>query len=137
MKLIWRILYFFYRSGSGLRYWITRRFTGAGLMVLAALMAASLMGPDTENNVSYQSFTFLLCLLLMAMCLSVFYRGRFSAQRLAPRYGTVGSPMHYHIQIKEPDRSHSKWIDAARRFGGSKASLLPRGTPPKWLKTAE
>jgi hypothetical protein len=100
MKLVWRILYFFYRSGSGLRYWITRRFTGAGLMVLAALMAASLMGPDTENNVSYQSFTFLLCLLLMAMCLSLFYRGRFSAQRLAPRYGTVGNPMHYHIQIK-------------------------------------
>jgi Protein of unknown function DUF58 len=100
MRLIWRFLYFFYRAGSGLRYWISRRFTGAGLMVLAALMAASLMGPDTENNVSYQSFTFLFCLLLMAMCLSVFHRGRFSAQRLAPRYGTVGSPMHYHIQIK-------------------------------------
>jgi len=108
MKLVWRLLYWLYRLGSGSRYWISRRFTGAGLLVLAALMAASLMGPDTENNVSYQSFTFLLSLLLMAMCLSAFYRGHFSAQRLAPRYGTVGSPMHYQVRIKNlSDRPQS------------------------------
>ncbi len=100
MKLIWRILYFFYRIASGLRYWVSRRFTGAGLTVLAGFFAASLMGPDTENNVSYQSFTFLLSLLLMAMCLSAFYRGRFSARRLAPRFGTVGSPLHYRVLVK-------------------------------------
>jgi len=100
VKLIWRILYFSYRIVSGLRYWISRRFTGAGLTVLTGLLAASLMGPDTENNVSYQSFTFLLCLLLMAMVLSAFYRGRFSARRLAPRFGTVGSPLHYRVLVK-------------------------------------
>jgi len=100
VRFLWRILYSFYRTGSGLRYWISRRFTGAGLMVLAALLTASLMGPDTENNVSYQSFTFLLSLLLMGMCLAAFHRARFSAQRLAPRYGTVGSPLHYRVRVK-------------------------------------
>src|SRR3954463_4851868 len=100
MKLIWRILYRFYRIGSGLRYWISRRFTGAGLTILGGLMVASLMGPDTENNFAYQGFTFLLCLLLAAMCLSAFYRARFSVTRVAPRFGTVGSPLNYRVLVK-------------------------------------
>jgi peptidoglycan/LPS O-acetylase OafA/YrhL len=100
MKLVWRILYRFYRMGSGARYWVSRRFTAAGLTVLGGLMVSSLMGPDTENNVAYQGFTFLLCLLLAAMLLSAFYRGRFSASRLAPRFGTVGCPLSYRVLVK-------------------------------------
>jgi len=100
VKLAWRILYLFYRSGSGLRYWAGRRFTGAGAIVLVGVIVVSLMGPDTENNVSYQAFAFLVCLLLLSMCLAMFYRARFTATRLAPRYGTVGSPMHYRVRIK-------------------------------------
>jgi uncharacterized protein (DUF58 family) len=100
VKLLWRIWYRFYRIGSGLRYWVSRRFTGAGLTVLTGFLVAGLMGPDTENNVSYQAFTFLLCLLFAAMCLSVFYRGRFAVRRLAPRFGTMGSPLHYRVMVK-------------------------------------
>ena len=51
---------------AGVRYWGYRRFTRAGLMVSAGFFVAGVMAPDTDNNVAYQSFTFLLLLLLLA-----------------------------------------------------------------------
>lgn len=100
MRVAFRILYRLYRTISGIRYWGYRRFTRAGLAVLGAMMIAAIMGPDTDNNVAYQGFTFLLLLLVLAFCSSLFFRARFSATRVLPRFGTAGTPLNYTLALK-------------------------------------
>jgi len=99
MSFLLRAPYRLYRLVSGVRYWCRRRFTPAGLIIFVALFAAGLMGPDTENNVSYQGFTLLVCLLAVAAAFSLWFRLSFSAVRLLPRFGTAGSPLTYTVQI--------------------------------------
>lgn len=100
MSGFWRILYLFYRSFTWVRWWSARRFTPAGLWLAGFLAVAGLMGPDTDNNVTYQAFTLLLALLVVAVFYSLFFQGRFSAQRQLPRFGSVGSPLRYRVTVK-------------------------------------
>jgi uncharacterized protein (DUF58 family) len=95
-----RFLYRIYRTIAGIRYWGYRRFTRAGLCVLGGFMLSGFMSPDTDNNVAYQGFTFLLLLLVLAFGSSFFFRARFSATRYLPRFGTVGAPLRYTLALK-------------------------------------
>jgi uncharacterized protein (DUF58 family) len=100
MTLAFKFLYRLYRAISGVRYWGYRRFTRAGLTVLGGLFLSGILGPDTDNNVAYQGFTFLLLLLILAFCSSFFFRARFAASRALPRFGTVGAPLIYTVSLK-------------------------------------
>jgi hypothetical protein len=70
------------------------------LGVLGLTLVTAMMGPDTENNVAYQAFALSLCLLLLAVLWSPFFRGRFAATRLLPRFGTVGHPLRYQVRLQ-------------------------------------
>ena len=96
---IYRFLYWSYRIASGARYRMRRRLTRAGWMVAIGLFGTMLMGSDTENTVVYQALPILLFLLLTSMVFSWFFRARFSATRLLPRFGTVGRPFHYRVML--------------------------------------
>jgi len=100
VKLIYRLIYWIYYATSGLWYWSRRRFTLAGLCVVGGFIVAGATGMDVENTVTYQSFTFLLGSLLLALAGSFFFRGEFSAIRLLPRVGTAGRPLRYRVTIK-------------------------------------
>lgn len=100
MNFIWLILYRLYRVFSGLRFWITRRFAPPGLAVLAGVIMSAMFGLDTENTVAYQAFTLLASLLVVAVCFGWFFRLRFAATRLLPRFGTVGHPLRYRVLVK-------------------------------------
>lgn len=97
---LYRILYWIYRVTSGARYRAMRRLTRAGWMVVAGLIAAMMMGSDTENTVVYQALPILLFMLVVALVFSWFFRVRFSAARLLPRFGTVGQPLYYRAMVK-------------------------------------
>ncbi|MEY2428726.1 MAG: hypothetical protein QOJ40_1611 [Verrucomicrobiota bacterium] len=97
---IWRILYRLYRMVSWLRFRMQRRFTRTGLVLTGALVATAIMGPDIENNVTYQAFTLLLFLLLVGMAFTCFFTARFSARRRLPRFGTVGCPFTYRVALR-------------------------------------
>ena len=99
MKPIFRILYLFYRSSTGLLHWVQRHFTKAGLTVLGALLIAGIMGPDTENNVTYQGFTVLFFLLVVAICFSWSFPARFAVERFLPRFGTAGCALKYVVRV--------------------------------------
>jgi len=101
---LYHLVYRLNRLPSGLRYSLPRRFTRAGLVVLMALALAGMLGVDTDNAVTYQAFVFLLCLLLVAVVGSCFFRVRFSASRSLPRFGTVGGPLAYSVQIQNLTR---------------------------------
>jgi uncharacterized protein (DUF58 family) len=111
---------------SGLGYWARRRFTLAGWTVLLGLGLTALMGPDTENNVAYQGFAFLLCLIAAAMISTWFYRGRFAAKRVTPKFGTVGSPIPYRIQVKNLSKKIQSGISLLEDLED------PRPSFPEW-----
>lgn len=100
MNLLFHILYRFYRITSWMRYRVARRLTPAGWLVLIALLASGLMSIDTDNTVAYQAFTPLLSLLLLSVAFSWFFRVRFSATRVLPRFGTAGQPFTYNVHLR-------------------------------------
>ncbi len=95
-----RILYRLYRLYSGLRYRALRRFTRAGLAVLGGLMVVGLTGLDPDLSASYQAFSLLLCLVLVAVSLNWSFRAHFSATRLLPPFGTAGAPFSYRVLVR-------------------------------------
>ena len=100
MNLTYKFLYRCYRIFSRARYWVGRRFTKAGLVVLGAVFVAALLGMDPENSVGYQGFTLLVGLLLVAGLFGFRFRARFSAERLLPRFGTVAQPFTYRVTVR-------------------------------------
>jgi uncharacterized protein (DUF58 family) len=98
--MIFRTLYRLYRILSWLRYRLSRRFTRTGLGVLGGLMVAAMTGVDTENTVAYQAFTLLLVLLLVAVLFCFFFKARFDATRLLPKFGTAGTAFSYRVELR-------------------------------------
>ena len=64
------------------------------------LLAAGAVGVDVENTVSFQAFALLLAFLLFAFAASFYFRTPFSATHRLPRFGTVGQPLPYEIEVK-------------------------------------
>jgi uncharacterized protein (DUF58 family) len=100
LNLVYKVIYRFYRLYSSIRYRAERRWTGLGLALAGAMIVAAMMGPDTDNNVSYQAFAVLFCVLLISALLSLSFRARFTARRRLPRFGTVGAPFTYGVEIR-------------------------------------
>jgi uncharacterized protein (DUF58 family) len=100
VNFLYRPIYWGYRGFSGLWHWAGRRFTPAGLCVAGGWLAAGVVGVDIENTVTYQSFALLFALLVFSGASSLFFRARFSASRLLPRFGTAGQPLHYQVRVK-------------------------------------
>jgi len=123
MSLAWRFLYRLYRNYSSLRHWAERRFSRAGLMVAGALLVAGMMGPDTDNNVTYQAFTLLLCLVLVAVSFSAFFGGKFSVQRQLPRFGSVGCPLQYRVTVKNLGRKTQRGLVLLEGLADARASF--------------
>jgi uncharacterized protein (DUF58 family) len=94
-----RLRYRLYRLASGLRYWVPRRFTPAGLLALAAAMVSGAIGIDMDQTVAFQAFAFVVCLLAVSMASAVFFRGRFAVRRVLPRFGSVGNSFTYPVQV--------------------------------------
>lgn len=100
MNPVRKLFYRLYRLYSGLRYWALRRFTKPGLAMLGALMTVGVAGVDLDLSASYQAFILLLCLMLVAVCFAGSFRARFTAKRLLPALGTVGSSFSYRIVLR-------------------------------------
>lgn len=97
---VYRVVYWCYRISTGLSYRAGRRLTRAGWMVVIALLASMMMGTDTDNTVVYQALPILVFMLLTAALFGFFFRARFAATRLLPRFGTVGRPLYYRVMVK-------------------------------------
>jgi uncharacterized protein (DUF58 family) len=94
-----RALYLALRAVSALGYRVRRRFTGAGLLVLAAALAAGVLGIDTERSMNYQAFAFLAALLLLAIASALVFRPRLAVERIAPRLASAGAAFNYRVMV--------------------------------------
>ena len=63
--------------------------------MLGGILAASVVGLDTNRTLAYQAFAFLVALLAAALLASLTFRGRFTVRRVMPRFGTAGEPLAY------------------------------------------
>ncbi|MFW5853985.1 MAG: DUF58 domain-containing protein [Thermodesulfobacteriota bacterium] len=98
--IIKRSLYHAFRGFFGFTRWMGRRFTPAGLLVVFGLFFSAFLGLDTRRSLAYQIFTLLACLVTMAVAAGLLFRGRFQAERILPRFGTVGLPLNYRVVIR-------------------------------------
>ncbi len=89
-----------YRRVSSLNYWAKRRLTAGGWIVLVGLLMTAGMATDTEQSLGYQAFALLLCLTVAAVAAAPFFRVRFAAERVLPRFGSAGQPVRYTVSIR-------------------------------------
>jgi uncharacterized protein (DUF58 family) len=99
MTFLLKPVYWSYRWSSGLSFWAVRRFTKAGLCVACGWILAAAVGVDIENTVTYQSFALLFAFLIFSISSSFFFRGKFTASRTLPRFGTAGEMLHYEVRV--------------------------------------
>jgi uncharacterized protein (DUF58 family) len=95
-----RSLYRAYRSASFLGYWVPRRFTPGGLLLLAAIILTAGISTDIEQMVAYQTLALLLGVLMVSVAFAPFFRGRFRVVRRLPRFASVGQPVHYTVELE-------------------------------------
>ena len=97
---MWRLSYRIYSAVSGIWFWMTRRFTGAGFLALGTLVTAGALGIDTNQTLAYQIFAFLCALLAAAMAAALLLRPQFRVARLLPRMVTAGQGFDYRVRVK-------------------------------------
>jgi uncharacterized protein (DUF58 family) len=95
-----KLIYLAYRLLSGARHRLSRRFTRPGLAVLLGLVISGAIGLEMEQTVASQAFTLLLATLLLSGAFSLRFRMRYSAERILPRYGTVGRSLNYQVVLR-------------------------------------
>jgi uncharacterized protein (DUF58 family) len=81
--------------------WLRRRFTRAGLAVLALCIAAGVLGVDTERSMAFQVFALSAALLLSAWLATAWKREvSLTLQRELPRHATAGMPLTYRLIVR-------------------------------------
>jgi len=120
-----------YRRSSGLKHAFVRRFTPAGLLVTALTMSLVGLGVDTNLAISYQAATLVGTALLISFAWSFAKRPAFRAERILPRFGTAGSPLHYRVCLKNPTREPQAGLAIMEDLGD------PRPTREQFLNNPE
>ncbi|MBI4660938.1 MAG: DUF58 domain-containing protein [Verrucomicrobia bacterium] len=94
-----RLIYRLYRLLTWLNYWVPRRFTPTGLLVLISMAVGGAVGMDMDQSMSFQVFLLAFCLLAVSISAACFFRGRFVVERALPRFASVGQPVAYPIKV--------------------------------------
>jgi len=100
MIIIKKILFRNFRWVYVVSGWLRLHLTTAGLVVMGAMTAGGVFGLDTRRTYAYQIFTLALALLLIALLLSRFFKISLQITRHLPRYGTLGEPLFYTIELR-------------------------------------
>ena len=99
-----KITYYLYRWATHAAFWGRRRLTRAGLAVLAGLAVVALASTDISMSLAYQAFMLLFCLLAVAWVGTWRFALPFSARRVLPRFGTVGTPVAYRVFLRNQSK---------------------------------
>ena len=123
MNLFFRFFYGVYRIFSGAGRWFKRRFTRAGLSVLACLVIVGGLAPDTDNNIAYQAFGILFGLVVVSVLASPPFRARFAVERHLPRFGTAGTPFSYSVTVRNLTRRRQAGLALLETVAGQHPSF--------------
>ena len=84
---------------SALNRALLRRLTSAGRVLAALLVAAAVMGIDTERSTTYQVFALTAAVFFVGTPFFLRFRPRFAVSRSLPPLATVNSPCTYRIEL--------------------------------------
>ena len=101
-----RLVYFSLRIFSAIDRFLRERMTPIGWVAFVAACVAALAGVDTGQTATYQAFTLLSALLVLALAasLSFRFRARAAIERELPRYLTAGEPCAYRVTLTNRGR---------------------------------
>jgi uncharacterized protein (DUF58 family) len=100
------------------------------VLLCAAVIFAGGIGIDTNQAIAYQAFVLLWGLLMVAFLWSLFPAPRFKAERVLPRVGTAGQPLHYRISVTNPGGKAQRSVSVAEDFGDPRPTYQEfAGTP--------
>lgn len=120
-----------YRFSSGIKYWVQRKFTPAGGLLCAAVIVTGGIGVDTNQAVAYQAFVLLWVLLMVAFFWSLLPAPRLRAQRVLPRVGTAGQPLHYRVSVLNPGKKPQRSVTLAEDFGDARPTYQEFANTPE------
>lgn len=101
------------------------------MLLVAGMIVAAGIGLDTNQAIAYQAFVLLWGLLVVAFIWSFWPAPKFKAERVLPRVGTAGHPLHYRISVLNPGRRPQRAVTVAEDFGD------PRPTYREFANTPE
>ena len=133
-----KIIHRVYRLVTAVRYRARRRFTRAGLAVLAGLFITGAIGLDMEQTVAAQAFTLLLGFLVLGFACSAFFHFRFSAQRSLPRAAAPGHPLSYRVALRNGTANTQAGLVLLEGLADPRptfAGLSPRKPPEKQARS--
>lgn len=90
--------------------WLRKRFTGSGMFVLGAMTVAAVAGFDTTQSMSYQVFTLLAALLMLALIGTTRFRFSAEVRRSLPQFGTAGETCDYTIELNNHGAKQQKGL---------------------------
>lgn len=117
-RLFYRILRVINRVERNSR----ERLTPAGWIVLATAGGAALAGVDTNQTMTYQAFTLLAALLLLAFGASLVFRTRAHVERTLPQYATAGETLSYRVAVTNLGAKSIAGARLAEDFGDLRPS---------------
>ena len=88
-----------YRIYTAVTNRLRGRLTPMGRLAFGGLVATGCLGIDTNRAIAYQAFGFLAVLVFLAFVLRYFVRFKFTAERILPRYGSVGARLDYKLLL--------------------------------------
>src|SRR5690349_2403008 len=97
---MWRSFYVMFRAVSGVGFWIERRFTRAGLLVLGGLVVAAVFGIDTSLTVAYRIFTLCAIVLALAVIVSWFGKATLEVRAQLPHTLTAGEAFTLRLDVR-------------------------------------
>jgi uncharacterized protein (DUF58 family) len=97
---MWRPFYVMFRAVSGASFWIERRFTRAGLLVLGGLVVAAVFGIDTSLTVAYRIFTLCAAMLLLAVVAARFGSSTLAVRSQFPHTLTAGERFTLRLDVR-------------------------------------
>lgn len=83
-----------------LQKWLLNQFTPTGLGFLVCLAISAIAGLGSTQSMCHLIFFFSLALMILATVGSRLVTYSFRANRILPRFGTVGEPLQYQIVIQ-------------------------------------
>jgi len=119
----WWTYYIWLWVCSFLKYRLKRRFTAAGLLVISSAVIAAVFGLDTNKTLSYQIFTLLTSLLVLAFLTILFFRARITVHRSLPVMGTAGQPLPYRIRVVNEGKRGLRGLSYSEMFPDPRPSF--------------
>jgi hypothetical protein len=108
-----------------------RQLTSKGFIVLFCIIFSGVLSLDTNKSSIAQIFTFLLSLLGISIISSRLFRFRYHANRMLPKFATVGIPLKYRLTIQNRTNRMQTSLKLLENFADPRPSLTEFLNNPK------